>query len=252
MGPNLNVNNREYVIVIPARMGGSRLPGKPLILINNKPMIHHVWDRCKLIYSTEEIFVATEDIEIFEYCKMHNIQCVMTPKAQSAIDRIYYFSQLVESKIYINVQGDEPIINIKDVKKVIEYSKQYPNRVVIGKTKASESEFNDISKAKVVCDNEGRLLYSSRAGIPISSAGKYQGAERAIWIYAFPAKSLIEYFHASNSTKLDVIEDNEILRFLEIGVPVYCINVIGDSWAVDELKDLKIIEERLAKLERRF
>ena len=134
------------------------------------------------------------------------------------------------------------------MKKVIEYSKKHPDRVVIGKTKASESEFYDISKAKVVWDNEGKLLYSSRAGIPIDNSGKYQGAERAIWIYAFPVKSLIKYFIASETTKLDVIEDNEILRFLEIGVPVYCINVIGDSWAVDELKDLKVVEEKLSKL----
>jgi 3-deoxy-manno-octulosonate cytidylyltransferase (CMP-KDO synthetase) len=236
---------REHVIVIPARMHGTRLPGKPLILISGKPMIHHVWDRCASVYSREDIFIATEDLEIKNYCDENGINCVVTPKANSAIDRIFLFSKKIKAKTYINVQGDEPIVNPKDIQKIVEYSSSNRDRVVFGKTKATKSDFEDFSKAKVVCDQNGRLLYSSRAGIPVSNKGEFVEAERAIWIYAFPATSLGNYFDSFGRTRLDEIEDNEILRFLEIGIPVFCVDLIGDSWAVDELKDIEIVESKI-------
>lgn len=236
---------REEVVVIPARMSGTRLPGKPLILIAGKAMIHHVWDRCRDVFPEKDIFVATEDEIIVEYCKSHRIQCVLTSSASSAIDRIFLFSQIVKANTYINVQGDEPIINPKDIMKISDFSKLNREFVIIGKTSANESEFNDLSKAKVVCDSEGKLLYSSRTGIPVDNKGQFVKAERAIWIYAFPRKSLKKYYESFQMTHLDKIEDNEILRFLEIGEAVYCVDVIGDSWAVDELKDVAVVEARL-------
>lgn len=236
---------RETVIVIPARMGGTRLPGKPLLKIADKTMIHHVWDRCREIYDASDIFVATEDEIIESYCKKNDIQCVVTEPANSAIDRIFFFSQVIEANTYINVQGDEPIINPKDINSIIEYAEANRGCVVFGKTLATEVEFNDCSKAKVVCDLNNRLLYSSRAGIPLDNMGKFVQAERAIWIYAFPKSSLKLYFESFDKSVLDKIEDNEIVRFLEIGVPVFCVDLIGDSWAVDELKDIEIVESKI-------
>lgn len=239
---------RDQVVVIPARMRGKRLPGKPLISIAGKPMIHHVWERCLEVFPRNDIYIATEDSVILEYCTKNDIQCVLTGAAVSAIDRIYLFSEIIEAGTYINVQGDEPIINPKDILKISTYSSENKEHVVIGKTTANEIEFYDFSKAKVVCDINGKLLYSSRAGIPLDNTGKFISAERAIWIYAFPKKTLKKYFDSYSKTKLDKVEDNEIIRFLEIDVPVYCVDVIGDSWAVDEEKDIHIVETRLKEL----
>lgn len=247
-GHKLNKLIRDFVIVIPARMHGTRLPGKPLVRIAGKAMIHHVWDRCALVYPPENIFIATEDAEIENYCNLNRLQCVTTPKANSAIDRIYLFSKQVEAQTYINVQGDEPIVNPKDIETIVKYALANRNNVVFGKTMATKSDFEDYSKAKVVCDLEGRLLYSSRAGIPINNKGEFVEAERAIWIYGFPALSLSKYYESYGSTNLDEIEDNEILRFLEVGEPVYCVDVIGDSWAVDEFKDIAIVESKMKAL----
>jgi 3-deoxy-manno-octulosonate cytidylyltransferase (CMP-KDO synthetase) len=210
-------------------------------------MIQRVWERCIEVMSKDNIFVATEDDSIKEYCSQNNINCIVTQKSKSAIDRIKHFSDLVKADYYINVQGDEPIININDIKTIMEYGQEFPERVVFGKCAANETEFSDISKAKVVCDRNNKLLYSSRAGIPITPNGKFKGAERAIWIYGFPKYSLDKYFDAFEHTRLDKIEDNEIIRFLEIGIPVYCVDVIGDSWAVDESKDIPIVEDLLRK-----
>ena len=242
----------RQIIVIPARMKGTRLPGKPLIKILNKPMIQHVWERCEQAIKRDNIYVATEDQEIKSFCQKKNIKCIITKPAETAIDRIKLFSDEVEADCYINVQGDEPIVNVDDIKSLLNYNLKFPDRVVFGKTNASEQEFYDFSKAKVVCEKNGRLLYSSRAGIPLTNKGKFFQAERAIWLYAFNKISLNKYFENSGKTNLDQIEDNEIIRFLEIGVPVYCIDMIGDSWAVDEKKDIEIVEKRMKSNEKKI
>lgn len=235
----------KQVIVIPARMKGTRLPGKPLIEILGKPIIKYVWERCAKVHPTEYIYIATEDKIIEDYCSQNSINCVNTGSADTAIDRIKLFSEIIKANSYINVQGDEPIVNIGDIKTILDYNKKWPDRIVFGKVKANEEEFNDFSKAKVVCDLNGKLLYSSRAGIPLNNKGKFVSAERAIWIYAFSKYSLDMYFHNRERTILDKIEDNEIIRFLEIGLPVYCTSVVGNSWAVDEKKDLEVVEKLL-------
>lgn len=237
----------KQIIVIPSRLKGTRLPGKPLIEILGKSMIWRVWNQCQKIHPKENIFVATEDAEIFNHCKQYEINCIVTDKANSAIDRIKLFSDIIQADAYINVQGDEPVVNTEDILTILKYNQKFPDRVVFGKTTANDSEFHDASKAKVVCDLDGRLLYSSRAGIPVNSQGEFVSAERAIWIYAFNKNSLNKYYKFKNQTPLEKIEDNEIIRFSEIGIPVYCVNVIGDSWAVDEEKDLKVVEEIIIK-----
>lgn len=235
----------RQVIVIPARMKGTRLPGKPLIDIDGKPMIKHVWDRALLVHKREDTYVATEDQIIKDYCFKNNINCLLTPKANTAIDRVKLFSDVIEADGYINLQGDEPIFNIYDLKTILDYNIKFPDRVVFGKAKCNKNEFNDFSKAKVVCDLNDKLLYSSRAGIPLNNKGKYEKAFRAIWLYAFNKISLRKFSAFKNGTPLENLEDNEIIRFLEMGQDVYCIDMIGDSWAVDEKKDIEIVINKL-------
>lgn len=235
----------KQIIVIPARMSGSRLPGKPLIKICGKTLIEHVFFRCNQVFNREYIFVATEDKIIEDFCKTKNINCVNTGPAETAIDRIKLFSDIIDADSYINIQGDEPLANLDDIKKIIEYNLEYPDRVVFGKSKVNSDVFFDYSKAKVVCDINGKLLYTSRGSIPLNKNGKFVQAEKAVWLYAFPKSALDLYYNAKDLVQLEKIEELEIIRFLEIGYPVYCIDLIGDSWAVDEEKDVKIIEQLL-------
>lgn len=243
--------SHKQIIVIPARMKGTRLPGKPLIKIQNKPMIWHVWNNCVKVHNENEVYIATEDQEIFDYCSEKNIQCVITGRANTAIERIKLFSDIIEADAYINVQGDEPLANPSDILTILEYNKDHPDRIVFGKTNCNKEDFLNYSKAKVVCDMNNKLLYSSRSGIPLSNKGQFISAERAIWIYAFNKNSLKEYYDHRKGTPIELIEDNEIIRFLEIGVPVYCTELIGDSWAIDTPEDVEIVnklmEERNGK-----
>jgi 3-deoxy-manno-octulosonate cytidylyltransferase (CMP-KDO synthetase) len=239
--------NNKQVIVIPARMKGTRLSGKPLIKILDKPMIWHVWNNCIKVHNEKQVYIATEDQEIYDYCNTENIQCVLTGRANTAIERIALFSDIVNANTYINVQGDEPLANPEDILSIIEYNNCHPDRIVFGKTICNEADFKNYSKAKVVCDLNNKLLYSSRAGIPLNNKGEFISAERAIWIYAFNKSALDQYYSYRSGTHLEIIEDNEIIRFLEIGIPVYCVDLIGDSWAVDTLDDLVKVNNILKK-----
>ena len=202
----------NQVIVIPARMSGTRLPNKPLIEIEGKPMIRHVWDRCSSVYSESKIFIATEDQIIHDYCSSHSMNCVNTGPAETAIDRIKLFSDIVVADAYINVQGDEPIVNLDDIRAILRYNTLFPERTCFGRAPASELEFYDHTKAKVVCDLNGRLLYASRAGIPVDVNGNFVSAYRAIWLYCFSKSALDKYYQASSISSLDKLEETEINR----------------------------------------
>lgn len=235
----------RQIIVIPARMASSRLPGKAMIDILGKPVIRHVWERCAQVHPEKDIFVATEDQFIAEYCTENGMNCVNTGPAECATTRIKLFSDQVPAEAYLNIQGDEPLVNTRDVRRLLEYNRDNPARIVFGKTGCNEADFRDPSKAKVVCAPDGRLLFTSRAGIPLDIRGNFASAERAIWLFAFYRDALERYVEQRTYSKIDRIEQLDIIRFLELDIPVYCIDMIGDSWAVDEPKDVKIVEERM-------
>ena len=140
-------------------------------------------------------------------------------------------------------------MNPKDIKKYLSYNRKYPDRVIFGKTSCNEIEFNDVSKAKVVCSKSGRLMYVSRAGIPVTNKGNFHSAERAIWLFAFNKINLDNYFNCGDS-KIEIIEESDIIRFLELDIPVFCVDLIGDSWAVDEMKDIQIVEKLMNQQNR--
>ncbi|TVP82013.1 MAG: 3-deoxy-manno-octulosonate cytidylyltransferase [Puniceicoccaceae bacterium] len=238
-------DNMRQVIVIPARMASSRLPGKAMIDILGKPVIRHVWERCAQVHPEGDIFVATEDEVIVEYCVANEMNCVNTGPAECATTRVQLLSERVPAEAYLNIQGDEPLVNTQDVRRLLDYNRNNPGRIVFGKTGCSENDFRDPSKAKVVCAPDGRLLFTSRAGIPLDIRGNFVTAERAIWLFAFYKNALDRYVEHRRYSKLDRIEQLDIIRFLELDIPVHCIDMIGDSWAVDEAKDVKIVEERM-------
>lgn len=238
-------NEKDFYVVIPARMGGRRLPGKPLIDILGKPMIQRVVERVLARVQSDSVYVITEDLEVEAFCNNQGYNVYNTGKAETAIDRVALFAEKYSATRYINVQGDEPVFNLADLDKLLLLEGEWLNRVVFGKTKVkNEREFFDWSKAKVVCDVNGRLIYSSRAGIPLTNTGGFIAAERAIWLYSLPRISLNKYYNFGIG-KIESIEDNEIIRFLEIGEQVFCVDMIGDSWAVDHLDDIVQIEEML-------
>ena len=186
----------KYVVVIPARYKSKRLIGKPLININGIPMIVRTFNQCKKAVNPNYIYVATEDERVKKICKKNNIKVVMTSKkCLTGTDRVYEFSKKVKADVYINLQGDEPLFDPSDIKKIIKFVKKFPKDIITGYCKINSNEmFRSPHVPKVVFSENNDLLYASRAPIPLNKKNKFINANRQVCIYSFPKKQLEKFF----------------------------------------------------------
>ena len=230
----------DYLLVIPARYKSKRLPGKPLLNINGIPMIIRTFNQCLKVVPRTKILVATDDKRIKKICENKNIKTLMTSKkCLTGTDRIAEVAKKIKKDFYINVQGDEPICNPKDIKKIIKFAKKFPKEVFNGFTKIMNKEqFYSPHVPKVVFNNNTDLLYMSRSPIPSNKKQQFIKAWRQVCIYSFPYKSLKAYASIKRKTSLEFIEDLESNRFLELGYRVKMLKMSNKSVAVDTLEDL--------------
>jgi len=231
----------DYLIVIPARYDSTRFPGKPLVDICGKSMIQRVWEKCVEALNAEQVIIATDDDRIIKHCQEKKMNTVLTSKnCLTGTDRIHEVSNKIKSQIYINVQGDEPLILAEDIQKIIKQSKANPSSVINGMANIkSSTDHQNPNIPKVVVDKKNNLLFMSRGAIPISKNLEFISAKKQVCIYAFPYEALNIYGSINKKTPLEQIEDIEILRFLEMGINVKMVELSDSSIAVDVPEDLK-------------
>lgn len=229
------------LVVIPARYESSRFPGKPLADIHGRPMILHVWDRCVDAVGERAVCIATDDQRVAEPCVAAGARVVMTPSACfTGTDRVREVAREIDADVYVNVQGDEPLLDPRDILAVIDTARAHPGEVVNAMCPiATDADFRSLTVPKVVARPDGRLLYMSRAPIPGSKDGGFHGAMKQVCIYAFPKRALTEFSSVEKRTALEGVEDIEILRFLELGYDVRMVSVSESSVAVDTPDDLE-------------
>ena len=237
----------DFLIVIPARYKSSRYPGKPLADINGKSMIQRVWEKCVLAAGQKKVLVATDDDRILEHCQNHDMQVELTSSdCFTGTDRIYEVAQKRKADVYINVQGDEPMVSPDDIKAVIDASQNEPDITFNAMCKINEeTDFKNPNVPKVVTQKDGHLLYMSRAPIPTNKKFGFEKAMKQVCIYAFPRDVLIRFGSLKEKTPLESIEDLEILRLLELGYEVRMIEVSSSSVAVDTPKDLEKVKSMI-------
>lgn len=230
----------EFLIVIPARMQSTRLPGKPLIDLCGKSLIERTYLRCLEAVENDNIIIATDDELIWNHCKIRNLNVIMTSRdCLTGTDRVAEVSKKIKADHYINVQGDEPLMDPQDILDILNAVKNHPEDIINGYTKIDNKEqFESLSIPKVVFRPDGRLLYMSRSAIPGNKKGIFRKGWRQVCIYAFPANSLIDFFEKENKTTLEYEEDIEILRFLEFGYEVRMVELSNTSVAVDTPDDV--------------
>ena len=231
----------DYLIIIPARYQSTRFPGKPLADIHGKSMIQRVWEKCAEATSPSRVLVATDDDRILEHCKIHDMQVELTRSdCLTGTDHLYEVAQKRKSEVYINVQGDEPLVSPVDIKAVIEASQKEPEITFNAMCQINEeADFRNPNVPKVITQKDGRLLYMSRAPIPTNKKLEFEKAMKQVCIYAYPRDVLIAFGSFKEKTPLESIEDLEILRLLELGCEVKMIKVSSSSVAVDTPKDLE-------------
>tara|TARA_R110002050_G_scaffold97131_1_gene202037 strand:- start:2913 stop:3665 length:753 start_codon:yes stop_codon:yes gene_type:complete len=244
----------KIVGVIPARYKSSRFPGKPLVDLNGVPMIIRVANIVEKCLGKENTYVATDDNRIKEVVESHGFKAVMTSSdCLTGTDRVYDFSKQIKADIYLNIQGDEPLLNYKDIQKIIDIKKVNMKSVINGMCSLTSDENpHNVNIPKVVTNKFNDLLYMSRLAVPgIKSIKKdHQPAyKKQVCIYAFNQEELQAYGSQKEKSVFEGFEDIEILRFFDLNIPVKMVETSGSSLAVDVLEDIAKVEAELIKLE---
>jgi 3-deoxy-manno-octulosonate cytidylyltransferase (CMP-KDO synthetase) len=237
----------KYIIVIPARMQSTRLPGKPLVDIMGKSLIQRTYEQCIKAVDPSLVFVATDHEKIKAHCESFNMQVVMTSaECLTGTDRVAEVAVQIPADYYINVQGDEPLINPQDIKDVVAAIGKHPGSIINGYAPVVDAAiWESRSVPKVVVREDGRLLYMSRAPIPGNKSGNFSKAWRQVCVYAYPKSALEAFVSRHEKTELEGEEDLEILRFLEMGHEVQMVRLSPNSIAVDHPEDVERVVEKL-------
>lgn len=241
----------KAIAFIPARMGSSRFPGKPMANIHGIPMIGHCYFRSKMCSELHSTYVATCDQEIYDYIKSINGDVVMTFKNhERATDRIAEALIKVEDQtgdrfdLVVMVQGDEPMVVPEMISQAIKPFEDDNNVQVVNLMSPINSvgDFEDPNEVKVVVDNGNNALYFSRE--PIPSLKKWNGEVsmlKQVCIIPFRRDFLIQ-FNNMQSTNLEKIESIDMLRILEHGYKVRMVFSDFETYSVDTQKDLDKVQ----------
>ncbi len=232
----INKGSNKVIGLIPARWGSSRFEGKPLVDIAGVPMIKRVYDRACLADKIDEVVVLTDDERIHGYCSKNEMNCLMIEDpCHTGTDRCAKALKFIEGKTFINIQGDEPLINPEAINKLIElHSKQ------IGVTNAyvrikEDYKYKDKNVVKVVVNKDNQAMYYSR--LPISG---YQ----QMGLYVF-SREMLSVFPNLNIGENEFDQKVEMLRFVENGYPVLMVEVEDEGLSVDTPNDVKLVELRI-------
>lgn len=239
--------NKNIVIgVIPARYKSTRLPGKPLLLIGGKPMIQQVFEHSKKSKYIRDVIVATDDRRIFECVKGLGGKVLMTSaKHKSGTDRICEAVKNINADIIVNIQGDEPFIDSKNIDKAIEplLKDKSINVSTLAIKIKNKNEISDPNKVKVVFDKNYFAMYFSRSVIPLSRDNADADYYKHIGLYVYRKSFLMKYKNLKQ-TSLEKAEKLEQLRILEHGEKIKVVITRKDSLSIDTREDYSMIKSR--------
>lgn len=240
--------------IIPARMASSRFPGKPLAPIHGIPMIGHVWFRCKMSKTLDEVYIATCDEEVRRYAESIGARCVMTADThERATDRTAEAMLKIEAEngrrtdIVVMIQGDEPMTTPEMIDEAIAPMavNQSVNVVNLMACIDTVEEFEDPNEVKVVVDLKGDALYFSREPVPSRKKGVTQVPMlKQVCIIPFRRDYLLR-FNSLPPTPLEVIESVDMMRILEHGEKVHMVMTEARTASVDTPEDLACVVEMM-------
>lgn len=245
----------KIIGVIPARYKSSRFEGKPLADICGKPMIWWVYNQVIKVRELDEVYVATDDERIFNICQELDVKVLMTSdEHKTGTDRIGEVASKVKADLYVNIQGDEPMIEPETIREAIKPFYENPSLEVsnLMTTIKDPVELINFTVPKVITNQEGIGIFLTRSAVPYPKGRIDYSFYKQVCVYGFKPDAL-EFYCNSPRGKVESIEDIEILRFIENGYKVQFIEVHSDTVAVDTPNDLikvqKIMEKKLATTE---
>ncbi|WP_271912221.1 3-deoxy-manno-octulosonate cytidylyltransferase [Vreelandella alkaliphila] len=239
------------VVLIPARYGSSRYPGKPLVNLLGKPMVLWVAELSAKAVGKENVYVATEDQRIADVVVSAGFQAVMTTDdALTGTDRLAQAAEHIDADVFINVQGDEPLVDPIDILKVRDAKVANMGDVINGFSWVSDEEDpHSVNIPKVISTEDNILVYMSRVALPGYKDQKCAPSryKKQVCIYAFTLEELRSFRTFGRKSTLEHSEDIEILRFLEMGKTIRLIETKPGSLAVDIPDDVAKVEVAMCK-----
>ena len=234
--------------VIPARYQSSRFPGKPLADILGRPMIWWVYQQCLKVPELDEVYVATEDSRIEAACRQYGMNVLMTSdKHPTGSDRVGEAAQKIEGDLFINIQGDEPLIDPGAIRAVIETHQTDPEIAVVN-TMTMITNDDDLARdtvVKVAFDNKGDVVYLSRSVVPyLKDRSKKVDYYRHMGLYGL-TKEALRFFARTARGRIEMTEDIEMFRFIENRIPIRIIAVETGATGVDCPEDIQTIIEQM-------
>jgi 3-deoxy-manno-octulosonate cytidylyltransferase (CMP-KDO synthetase) len=242
----------KIVGVIPARLGSTRLHEKVLKPIQGKPMVEWVWRRASQAKKLQDVIVATDDARIVSAVESFGGKAMMTdPAHPNGSSRIAEVASKVQADVFINIQGDEPMMHPQGIDQLAEvFEKKSEIQVAtLAVRKNSAEDFENPNVVKVVCDAEGRALYFSRSPLPYFREKPAQGITylKHLGIYGYRKNFILDFVKWKPGI-LENIEKLEQLRILERGIAIQVIETAHDSVSVDTAEDLVAVEEKMRGL----
>lgn len=245
------------LVVIPARYASTRFPGKPLALLGGKPIIQWVWEHVNQAAESTDAMVATDDERILQAVRQFGGQCMLTADThRSGTDRCGEVLRSLEAQeqqydVVINVQGDEPFVEVGQIKALVDCFAVPDTQIATLKTVIrSAQELNSPNNVKVICSPSGRAVYFSRQPIPYLRGIdpeqwlQHQSYFKHVGIYAFRAQVLKEVTCLSPSP-LEMSESLEQLRWLENGYAIQVAETTKANIGIDTPEDLMAAEQFL-------
>jgi 3-deoxy-manno-octulosonate cytidylyltransferase (CMP-KDO synthetase) len=229
--------------VIPARLQSTRLPRKVLREIGGVPMVVYVFRRAQGCRLLSDLLVATDSEEVVEACHAFHVPAVMTSSAhRSGTDRVWEVSRARVADVYVNIQGDEPLVTTGHIESLVRPFLNEPEvQVTTLKIRATPEEVPTRTANKVVTDRHGDALYFSRLPIPCDRDGRGDVVYwKHIGMYAY-RRQVLEVYHSLPPSVLEQAEQLEQLRLLEHGIPIRVLETREATIGVDTEEDLKAV-----------
>lgn len=230
-------------IVIPARFNSTRLPEKVLLDLGGKPIVQHVYERCVRVKNVDEVWIAVDNEKVMEACKEFTDMVMMTSdEHESGTDRIAEVANKLSCDNVINVQGDEPFIEVSLLESLVELlvNSKAAEIVTAATPIFNEEAYLNPNTVKVVVDQDDFALYFSRSPIPFLRDDKrgYQVALRHIGVYGYKKESLLRFVQ-SDQSYLEKAEKLEQLRALFLGQKIRVLRTNFQSVGIDTIDDLE-------------
>jgi len=241
----------RVVVVIPARYGAMRLPGKPLVMLAGKTMVQRVWERAKRAQRVSRVIVATDDQRIVQAVEGFGGEARMTrAEHRSGTERIAEVAAHTEGEVFVNVQGDEPLLNPAAVDAAVAALLEEPAAAVatVATAVKTPADIMDPNVVKTVLDFDGNALYFSRAPIPWVRDEQQRVHARHLkhlGLYVFQRDALLE-FPTLPQGELERVEQLEQLRWMENGWKIRVAEIPYDSVSVDVPEDVARVEALIA------